>query len=481
MKSFKICNKFCFIAFTVLLFASCKSLKIDNRAANKSVPDTYIGASATSDTVTSGAVSWKKYFTDPYLVSLIDLAIENNQELNIILQEIERAKSEVRARKGEYLPFVSGYAGAGLDKVSRYTRNGAVEATTDIEPGKAFPEPLKDYVVGVRAQWELDIWKKLRNAKKSAVLSYLATIEGKNFMTTNLVAEIATEYYELLALDNQLKNINQNIQIQTNALNIVKQQKTAAKVTELAVRRFEAQLYNTKSLKFEIQQMIVEVENKINFLVGRFPQPVERNTEDFDKLTLHSIQKGLPAQLLDNRMDIRQAELELEAQKLDVKVAKARFYPSIGISAGVGFQAFNPSYITKSPESLLYSLAGDLVAPLINRNAIKAEYYNANAKQLQAVYEYEKTVLNAYIEVVNQLAKIDNLKESYDFKSKEVEALTTSINISNSLFRSARADYMEVLLTQRDALESQFELIETKKRQLNAVVNTYRALGGGWN
>jgi outer membrane protein TolC len=164
-----------------------------------------------------------------------------------------------------------------------------------------------------------------------------------------------------------------------------------------------------------------------------------------------------------------------------VKVAKANFYPSIGIMAGIGFQAFNPAHLLKTPESLLFSLAGDLAAPLINKNAIKATYYSANATQIQAVYNYERTILNAYIEVANQLSKISNLENSYALKAQQVQALTESINISNELFKSARADYMEVLMTQRDALESRFELIETKQQQMNAFVNMYQALGGGWN
>jgi outer membrane protein TolC len=163
-----------------------------------------------------------------------------------------------------------------------------------------------------------------------------------------------------------------------------------------------------------------------------------------------------------------------------VKVARARFYPSVGISASVGYNAFNPTYFFKSPESILYSLAGDLAAPLINRNAIKATYYSANVKQIQAVYNYERTILNAYVEVMNQLAKINNMQQSYNLKTKQVEALTKSVDISNDLFKSARADYMEVLLTQRDALEAKFELIETQKQKMNATVNIYQALGGGW-
>ena len=185
--------------------------------------------------------------------------------------------------------------------------------------------------------------------------------------------------------------------------------------------------------------------------------------------------------MLENRTDVRQAELELTAAKLNTKVAKANFYPSLGIKAGVGLEAFKPKYLNTTPESILYSAIGDVVGPLINRNAIKAEYNNANDRQVQAIFEYEKTILNAYIEVSNELSNIGNLKKSYDLKEGQVQALTEAIDISTRLFQSARADYMEVLLTQRDALESKIELIETKKDQLLAQVGIYRALGGGWN
>lgn len=465
----------------VLLFAAvvvaCKTPQMVQRTENKNLPASYNGS---QDTQNTAALMWKEYYNDPNLDSLIDTALKNNQELNITMQEIEVARSEVRIRKGEYLPFVGLRAGAGADKASRNTTQGALEHNIDIVPGRENPEPLGDFTIGAFANWEIDIWKKLRNSKKAAVSRYLASVEGKNFMVTNLIAEIANSYFELLALDNQLEIVKQNIEIQNNAFEIVKLQKESARVTELAVRRFEAQVLNTKSLQYEIEQKIVETENRINFLVGRFPQPVARNAQSFTGFVPNTIAAGLPAQLLENRPDIKQAELELAAAKLDVKVAKARFYPQLGISAGIGYRAFDASYLIKTPQSLIYSVAGDLMAPLINRNAIKATYAGANARQIQAVYNYEKTILNAYIEVVNQLSNINNLEKSYGFKSKEVEALTKSVEISNDLFSSARADYMEVLLTQRDALESRFDLIDTKKQQLNAMVNIYRALGGGW-
>ena len=466
------------VASIALLFSACAPALINKSADTSSVPASYGSA---KDTLNTAIVPWREYFTDPYLIALIDTALSNNQELNIVLQEIEIARNEVRARKGEYLPFVDIQAGTGLDKPSRYTSKGANDATTDIVPGKETPEPLGDFVVGAYATWELDIWHKLRNSKKAAFTRYLSSIDGKNFMVTNLIAEIANSYYELVALDNELDNVQKNIDILNDALSIVKLQKEAARVTELAVRRFEAEVLKNQSRQYYIKQGIVETENRINFLVGRYPQHLERNAAGFIDLLPISLREGIPAQLLENRPDIRQAALELTAAKLDVKVAKAKFFPSVGISASVGLQAFNPQYIFKTPESLLFSLTGDLVAPLINRNAIKADYYSADAKQIQAVYNYERTILNAYLEVANQLSMITNLQNSYDLKVQQVRALSESIDISNILFRSARADYMEVLLTQREALESKFELIETKKQQMNAFVNIYHALGGGWN
>lgn len=465
------------LACMSLTFGGCKLPTLVTKNENKSVPGSYAGS---TDSTNTANIKWRDFFGDSYLNALIDTALNNNQELNIVKQEIEISRNEVRARKGEYLPFVGLRGGAGVDKVARYTNIGAMEATTEIKPGKEMPDPLPDYAFGAYANWEVDIWHKLRNAKKAAVQRYLSSIEGRNFMVTHLVAEIANSYYELLVLDNQLDIINQNIAIQTNALEIMKLQKEATRVTELAVRRFEAQVLKTRSLQYDIKQRIIEAENRINFLVGRFPQPVARATRNIEELVPKTIQSGLPSQLLANRPDIRQAELDLSATKLDVKVARARFYPSLGITAGVGYQAFNPKFLLNTPESMLYNLAGDLAAPLVNRNAIKAAYLNANAKQVQAAYNYERTILRGYIEVANQLSRIGNLEKSFDLKEKQVAALQRSVNISNDLFKSARADYMEVLLTQRDALEARFELVETRMQQMNAMVNIYQALGGGW-
>ncbi|MDP5063004.1 MAG: TolC family protein [Maribacter sp.] len=466
------------VLINVGLFYSCVPTK-DLKVANTTMPSKYVDQA--TDSTNSAQLKWKDFFKDENLTKLIDTALNNNQELRIMMQQIDVAQNEVKARKGEYLPFISYGVGAEVEKVGEFTRNGAVEKNLDIKDGEEFPEPLTDYSAGLFATWELDVWKKLRNSKKAAALEYLSTIEGKNFMVTRLIAEIADSYYELIALDNQLAFIEQNLELQGNALKMVRLQKEAARATELAVKRFEAEVLKNQSYKYEVQQEIVEMENKLNFLIGRQPQPIARNSEGFIETEMDTIYAGLPSQLLLNRPDIKQAEYELEAAKLNIKVARANFYPSIGLKAGLGLQAFKPKYLTETPASLIYSAVGDIVGPLINRNAIKADYNTANSKQIQAVYEYEKALLSGYIEVVNQLSKMENLKQSYALKENQVKALTESIDLSTRLFQSARIEYIEVLLTQREALESKMELVETKKDQLMARVNVYQALGGGWN
>ncbi len=470
-------NQYRYIIIAVIFIASCKIPAMLQTPPLQKQPDTFAGSADTTNSVT---VPWRDFFSDPHLTQLIDTALKNNQELLITLQEIGIARNDIRVRQGKMLPFVLAGGGAGVEKVGRYTSQGAGDASTEITPGHSVPDWLPDLRLGAYANWEADIWKKLGNAKEAAVTRYLATVGGKNFVITNLIAEIANDYYELLSLDNQLSIIRQTIGIQKNALDVMKVQKDAARVTELAVKKFEAEVLNSEGREYGILQQITETENEINFLLGRYPQPIERDRTAFLDLLPKQVMTGIPSQLLANRPDIKQAELELKAAALDVKVARAEFYPSLEISSAIGLNAFKPSYLVKFPESMLFSLAGDLAGPLINKSAIKAEFSSATAMQLQALYNYDKTILNAYLEVTTQQSAIGNLEKAFVLKEKEVKTLSQSTDIAGDLFKSARADYFEVLMTQRDALDANLELNEIRLNQLKAVTNIYRALGGGW-
>lgn len=481
MENSKTKNIITAIALSLVL-ASCKApmATVIKDEVKENIPQNFNQEEQQDANNNSGTTPWRQFFTDPNLVTLIETALKNNQELLITLQEIEIAKSGVLAKKGRLTPTVSAGVGAGLKKAGRYTSEGAGDATTQIEPGKEMPDPLGSFEAGLNASWEIDIWKKLRTEKESAVAHYLSTVEGKNFVLSNLIEEVADNYYELLALDNQLDIIQQYIKLQQRALEISKIQKEAAAATELAVKKFEAELAKSKAAEYTIRQQITEKENEINALLGRYPQPIIRAKENFMSTIPPTVYTGIPSQLLANRPDIKQAELELKASKLDVEAARKEFYPSLEISATLGLEAFKPSYLVKLPESIAYNLAGELAGPLINKSAIKANFQTADAKQIQALYEYDKTILNAYLDVANLMSKVKNIDQYYQLKSQETKALDQSIDIANQLFRNSRADYLEVLLNQRDALDAKMELIEAKQKQLSTVVDIYKSLGGGW-
>ncbi len=418
-------------------------------------------------------------FNDAVLNGLIEQAIVGNQELKILAEDVRIACYEVQSRSGAYRPFVGYLARAGVEKSGRYTREGAVEDQLEGRPGRSFPDPLPDFMVGSTVSWEIDIWKRLRNAQRAAAMRYLSTQEGRNYVITRLVAEIASNYYELQALDNRLIALNQMIEIQQASLEIAKAKKAAARETELAVQRFQAEVRKNESERLIVQQQIVEAENRINNMMGRYPQPIPRPSVDFLNVQLSTLNTGLPPELLRNRADIRQAEREVRAAGLDVQVARARFYPALGISAGVGYRAFDARYLFQTPDSLIYNVAGDIVGPLVNKRAIQAEYRTANARQLQSVYNYQQTVIDAFTEVINYLAAIENYGKSIEIKKQQLESLEKSVDVASKLFQNARAEYMEVLLAQRDMMEARLDLIETKQQQLSAAVNAYRALGGG--
>ncbi len=441
------------------------------RAPNRAVPDSFAGL---SDTRTSGLIVWRDFFKDAHLVALVDAALKQNQELNIAIQETVVANAEIMARRGEYLPKVGFGVQAGDERVGKFTSQGQSDERSGIGPN------LRKYEPGLYASWELDVWGRLRNLANAASHRYLASIEGRNFMVTRLVAEIASNYYELLALDRQLQVITDNIALQERALELARAQFQAGRATSAAPARFEANLRAMQSSQYTIQQRIVEAENQLNFLAGRFPQRIDRSRTNFLDSQPAAMAVGVPADLLANRPDIRQAELELTAAGLDVEAARKAFYPSLGIESVVGYQSYDLTKLVNTPDSLLFGLVGRSFAPLLNRKGITADYFSANSREMQAVLHYERAVLIAFVEVGNRVSLTRNLSQGYGLKQQQVDRLAQSVDISTELFNLNRADYLEVLTARREWLEAQQELVEMKQRQMVATVTLYQALGGGW-
>lgn len=464
---------FYFVAFVFGCTPKYKAATVKEKVLPKSY-------STLTDSLNIAEINWKKYFSDPILEQLIDSALINNLDLQMALQKIEILRAGVKLAKGALLPQVGLNIGGGVRKFGLYTMDGAGNISTQITPGQIVPIDLPDMNIGLQASWELDIWGKLRNQRKSAVSNYLATIEGTNFIISNLIAEVAIAYYELLALDNELNLVQKTILKQQDALQTVNAQKEAGLANELALQQFSANLLQSKILEKETLQQVVLFENKINFLIGRFPQIIIRNKELLTTEIAQDFDAGIPSQLLKNRPDIRKTELLVQASSFDLKSAKAAFYPNLNITAGIGFQAFDPQFLFKSPASLAYNTLGNLVAPVINRNALKAHFNTAKAVQLNAIFEYQKSILNGFIEVSNELSNVRNLKETNNLKKQKSQILNQSVEISDQLFMVGKATYLEVLFAQQSSLQAELDLIINNKNLKLAGVNIYKALGGGW-
>lgn len=467
----------CIITVLNVLLFSCKPSKVLENKIAQTIP---AGYGDSKDSTNSAKINWKQFFTDSALVELIDVALRSNLDISIALQRIEAARSGFKAGKGALLPTVSGNLSYLQRKFGYYTMDDAGNRTTEIEPDKIIPTHLPDYFVGLQTSWEIDVWGKLRNKRKAAFARYLSSVEGKNAVLTNLIANVANDYYSLLAMDNQLEIVRESIKLQENALELLKIQKQAAAVNELAVQQFQAELLNSKALEFEILQEILETETEINFLLGRYPQPINRDKSRLNQSLPIKASVGIPSDLLKFRPDIRQAEFELVAAKADRNAAKAAFYPSLNITGSLGFQGYKAALLFSNPQSMAYSLFGSLITPLINRSAIKAEFNTASAFQLEALYNYQKSILNGYVEVYNEVARIRSLESMINLKTQEADILSQAIETSAELFKTGRANYIEVLMTQKSSLEAKIDLIDARERQFNSVINLYKALGGGW-
>lgn len=464
------------LAGLLLLLPACAIPPLRSPEPGPALPETYNGKANLDNSAQLGI---NEFFNDPVLLCLIDQGLIGNRELKILDEEVQIAENEIIARQGRIFPLATAGLSGGIGKNSLYTPLGAAEKRLEYFPGKHFPDPLPNLLLGLDFLIPMDIWRELRNARDAATERLFAAKERRNYFVTRLVADIAENYYRLMALDKRLENLQKTIELQELSLKVAKSRMEAARGTALAVQRFRAEVRKNQSETLVVKQDIIEVENRINLLLNRLPQPVERKSVGFFDLTIHSLSAGMPVQLLQNRPDIRQAEHELEAAGLDVLVARARFFPRLDITGRVGYQAFNPKYLFNTPEALFFDVAGNLVAPLVNKQAIQAEYLSANARQLEVIYNYQRVILTAFTEVVNRFAMLENYTKSIEIRKQQLAALEDSVEVATKLFQNARTEYIEVLLAQRDLMDARMVLIDTKQQQLSAIVNAYQALGGG--
>jgi len=463
-------------AMGILLSSSCAPSRTADVRKVK-LPDAYAAA---PDQQPLESIPWKDYFQDPQLVELVTLAVKYNYDLRIALQRIEVARAGVRRATGAWVPQVGLATGVGVRKFGLYTMDGAGNAATEIRPGQTVPVHLPDFYVGLQASWEVNLAGRMRHLQESAKARYLATVEGANLVITSLVADVAVAYYELAAVDRSLEVVRQTLVRQEEVLEAMRVQKAAGLTNELAVQQFAGQLADTRALQARLKQQSRTIENQLNLLVGRLPQFITRPEDALTRDMEDPAPLGVPSDLLRNRPDIRAAEHRMRAAGWDVKAARAAFYPSIRITSGVGYQAFNPKFLFATPASIAYSVAGGLVAPLVNRSAINAEFDSASALQVQAMYEYQSAVLEGFIDVASSLATVEQVNEIVEHRTAQLDALGESIATADLLFEAGQASYLEVLTAQQKALAAELELIEALKVQRLSRLLLYKAVGGGW-
>lgn len=464
---------FCFL---LILLTSCKTAQnIENK--NIKIPDSF---PSKNDSLNSGTLDYKSYFKDEKLIHLIEIGLQNNFDLLEASENINVAKNRYKIQESKLFPMIGAQITGSQSKIGNYTAEGAGNKNTEIESNQNIPNPLSNYQIGFYTNWEIDLWGKLKNQKKAAYSRYFAQNEFKKWITSEIVAQISTKYYELLSLENELKVIEETIILEEEALFILKVQKESGKANALAVKQFEAEISNSISKKYHVLQKIIESENELNTILGRFKEPIIRTNLSFLEHKITDINIGRPIDLLTNRPDIKQAEFELMASKCDVLAAKKAFLPSINIGGQMGFQAYKSALVFSTPESWVYQFIGSLTAPLWNKSAIKSHFNIAKSEQINAYLNYQKKITIAFQEVDTEVNQLVNLDKLFQNKTTEVNLLNESILISNELFKSGKANYMEVLMAQRSAFTAKIELIETKKRQLHSKVFLYKILGGGW-
>lgn len=421
---------------------------------------------------------WRKHFTDPHLGRLIDQAIAGNNDLKIAFQRVQAARAQITASRGALAPAVGVASGLGLRKYGYYTMDNAGNRTTTIYKDQIIPQDLPDFSLGLQTAWEVDLWGKLRSQRDAAVQRTLATEAGRRLVLVSLMSDIATHYYDLLSLDATLGILDDNLRLQERAIETVQAQKAAGAANSLAIQQFEARARNLRSLKIEARQEIIDLEAAIRLLLGNAGAKIQRSPQPLTSLRVPHLSRDVPASLLARRPDVLQAEHEVAATKADVKAARAAFLPSLNINGVLGFQAFRGDLLLNS-HSAAYSVAGGLVAPLVNRAAIKAQFQKASAEELEALAAYQQSIINAYVEVHNRQSKIRLLDELHTVRSEQVGVLADSVSISNELFATRRATYLEVLNAQQTTLEGRLELVDVNKRRFQLQISLYKALGGG--
>jgi multidrug efflux system outer membrane protein len=457
-------------AITTMLIGSCVTQKY--QSPGLTVQGQLFRDSTSADTTSIATLPYKSLFADTVLQGLIEEGLRENPDLKVAIQRMNEAGESFQQSRAALLPDLSANANVNPSRLSA--------AAQDIPSAYIGQYQLSTtlYQISLTSTWEADIWGKLKSAKKSAFATYLQTDAARRAIQTQLVADIADYYYLLLSYDEQLKVTLETITNRQNDVTTLKALKESGLANGAEVVQSEANRASAELLVPDLKQNIRETENSLSVLLGRTPGEIRRATLG-EQTPYPNLQTGVPSELMKNRPDIQEAEFTFRAAFENVNVAKAYFYPQLTITAQGGYS--NLTIKDFFLNSIFYNVVGGLTQPIFNKRLNKTRLRVAQAQQKEAFYTYQKTLLNAGMETSNSLYSYQTALEKQSIRQDQIKNLEKAVDFTKELLRySSATNYTDVLTSEQSLLSAQLNGIGDRLQQLQAVVNLYRALGGGW-
>jgi len=420
-----------------------------------------------TDSLSSANVSWRNIFTDATLQGHINKALSNNLDVRVAMQNVASAQAYLKQSKAAQLPTLS--VGAN------YTRStNSINAMGGM--GERMYNNLWD-LTGA-ASWETDIWGKLSAQRRASYASYLATVEAQKAVQSEVVATLATAYYQLLMLDEQKKVLEQTIDFRQKSLETTKSLKEAGSTTEVATKQIEALVYNAQAQLVTIGNSIWALENTICVLLGEEPHAIERTTLAEQQFPTE-FKQGYAAKLLQNRPDVARAELSLRNAFELTNIARAAFYPTLTLSARGGISSTElDTWI--SAKSIFANFVAGLAQPILNRRQIRTQYEVQQIAQETALLNFKKAVLSAGKEVSDAMQNFSTQTEFIELKTKEMKAYQEATDYSKQLFDSGMVNYLEVITAEVNRLNAELSVANAQFTRMQYGITLYKALGGGW-
>ncbi|NGF57214.1 efflux transporter outer membrane subunit [Parapedobacter sp. SGR-10] len=474
--------------FVLLVVQGCK---VGHRYSRPDLdlPEKYRGdvIDSTADTAGMAHVHWGDFFQDSILKDLIDTALQNNNDVKTALLNLQIANRQLLQNKANYLPSVDMDI-ATVNKQWRSRDFGSNPASRWYDRKQTdAPDDWFTYVSQFGTQlnfsWELDIWGKISNRKDQLLAEYLDTDEARKAIQTNLIAQVAKGYFNLLILDAKIEVAKRNVMLNDSTIRMIKLQYDAGEITALAIQQTESQRLLAASLVPELEKEIILQENALRILSGKLPDAVNRSRDVehiFGTTGEPPISLGAPLDILRNRPDIRSAEFQLIAANAKVNIQQTMRYPSLSLGGALGVNSMLPQNWFNIPGALLGNVSAGLTAPIFRNKTLRTQYEVAKLERDKAEISLQKQVLEAVNEVSNAIVTVDKQREQLALAQQRVDNAQLAVRNANLLFRSGYATYLEVITAQGNALNSDLALVELKREQLEAFVDLYRALGGGW-